>query len=192
MTWTLIRLRGLEQFMLDMIEHPDELHRLMAFLRDGHLAKLEWLEQNELLSLNNDGTYVGSGGFGWSHRATAAGLCGHVRARDMWGFAESQETVGVSPTMFAEFVLPYQLPILERFGLNCYGCCEPLDARWRLRPAEYLACGECPSPPGPTWPVWPSSWAPTIFYRSSPRPATWPCPRSMRSVSEPACDRLSA
>ena len=48
----------------------------------------------------------------------------------MWGFGESQETVGVSPEMFAEFVLPYQLPILERFGLNCYGCCEPLDKRW--------------------------------------------------------------
>ena len=50
----------------------------------------------------------------------------------MWGFAESQETVGVSPHMFAEFVFPYQLPILERFGLNCYGCCEPLDTRRRI------------------------------------------------------------
>jgi hypothetical protein len=34
--------------------------------------------------------------------------------------------------MFAEFVFPYQLPILRRFGLNCYGCCEPLDKRWPL------------------------------------------------------------
>jgi hypothetical protein len=32
--------------------------------------------------------------------------------------------------MFAEFIFPYQLPIQERFGLNCYGCCEPLDKRW--------------------------------------------------------------
>ncbi|GAI45767.1 unnamed protein product, partial [marine sediment metagenome] len=36
------------------------------------------------------------------------------------------------PEMFAEFIFPYQLPILERFGLNCYGCCEPLDKRWRV------------------------------------------------------------
>jgi hypothetical protein len=50
----------------------------------------------------------------------------------MWGFAESQETVGISPEMFAEFVFPYQVPILERFGLNCYGCCEPLDGRWHV------------------------------------------------------------
>ncbi len=34
--------------------------------------------------------------------------------------------------MFAEFIFPYQLPILERFGLNCYGCCEPLDKRWNV------------------------------------------------------------
>jgi len=34
--------------------------------------------------------------------------------------------------MFAEFVFPYQLPLLERFGLNCYGCCEPLNSRWEV------------------------------------------------------------
>jgi hypothetical protein len=59
-------------------------------------------------------------------------FCGKVRTCDMWGFAESQETVGVSPEMFAEFIFPYQLSLLSRFGLNCYGCCEPLDARWHI------------------------------------------------------------
>jgi hypothetical protein len=51
--------------------------------------------------------------------------------RDLWCLAESQETVGVSPKMFAEFILPYQIPIVNRFGLSCYGCCEPLDKRWK-------------------------------------------------------------
>jgi hypothetical protein len=50
----------------------------------------------------------------------------------MWGFSESQETVGVSPRMFEEFVFQYQLPILKRFGLNCYGCCEPVHSRWHV------------------------------------------------------------
>lgn len=131
MTWTLVNLRGLEQIMLDMVDHPDHLHRLMAFLRDGTMARLDFLEQNALFSLNNDGTYVGSGGFGWTRELPAPDFDGAVRCRDLWGFAESQETVGVSPPMFAEFVLPYQIPLLERFGLNCYGCCEPLDTRWR-------------------------------------------------------------
>ena len=130
MTWTLVNLRGLLQIMYDMVDAPEELHRVMALLRDGHLAKLDWLEEQGLLSLNNDGTYVGSGGFGWTDELPQQDFGGRVRPCDMWGFGESQETVGVSPEMYAEFVLPYQLPILSRFGLNCYGCCEPLDQRW--------------------------------------------------------------
>ncbi len=130
MTWTLVNLRGLEQIMLDMYDYPEQLHRLMAFLRDGHLAKLDFLEDNNLLSLNNDGTYVGSGGFGYTDELPQKDFDGKVRTIDMWGFGESQETSLVSPEMFAEFILPYQIPVLERFGLNCYGCCEPIDRRW--------------------------------------------------------------
>ena len=132
MTWTLVNIRGLQQMMYDMFDHSDELHKLMGFLRDGHLAKLDYLEENGLFSLNNDGTYVGSGGFGWTNHLPGSDFNGHVRTKDMWGFTESQETVGVSPEMFAEFIFPYQLPIQERFGLNCYGCCEPLDKRWHV------------------------------------------------------------
>jgi len=132
MTMTLAHLRGLEQIMLDMYDEPENLHCIMAFLRDGHLAKLDFLEQQGLLSSNLDGAYVGSGGFGYTnHLPHADSTPAQVRTQDMWGFCESQETVGVSPDMFAEFIYPYQLPILERFGLNCYGCCEPLDKRWR-------------------------------------------------------------
>jgi len=47
MTWTLVNLRGLEQIMIDMFDYPNELHQLMAFLRDGHLAKLDFLEKNQ-------------------------------------------------------------------------------------------------------------------------------------------------
>ena len=28
--------------------------------------------------------------------------------------------------------IAYQLPILKRFGLNCYGCCEPINSRWHI------------------------------------------------------------
>jgi len=131
MTWTLVNLRGLQQIMFDIYDYPDELHQLMGILRDGTLAKLDFLEENGLLSLNNDGTYVGSGGFGYTRELPQKDFDGKtVRTHDMWGFCDSQETSTSSPEMFAEFIFPYQLPILERFGLNCYGCCEPLDKRW--------------------------------------------------------------
>ncbi len=132
LTRMLVNLRGLEQTMYDVIDNPDLIHRLMAVLRDGTLAVLNDLEEEGLLSLNNDGTYVGSGGLGWSDELPQPDFDGKVRTSDMWGFCESQETVGISPQMFAEFVFPYQLPIMKRFGLNCYGCCEPLDKRWHV------------------------------------------------------------
>ena len=34
--------------------------------------------------------------------------------------------------MYEEFIFPYELPLLDRFGLNCYGCCEPVDKRWHV------------------------------------------------------------
>ena len=38
--------------------------------------------------------------------------------RDMYVWAESQETVGVGPDLFNEFVLQYQLPVVQRFRLG--------------------------------------------------------------------------
>lgn len=132
MTWTLASLRGLEQLMFDMVDNPDLVHSLMALLRDGTLALVDDLEQRGLLYLNNDGTYVGSGALGWTDHLPQTDFAGQVRTQDMWGFAESQETVSISPRMFERFVYPYQEPLLARFGLNCYGCCEPVDNRWHI------------------------------------------------------------
>jgi hypothetical protein len=132
MTWEAIKLRGLEQIMVDMYENPELLHRLMAFLRDGTLNMVKFLEQEGLYTLNNEGDYVGSGGFGWTTALPVDDFSGQVRARDMWCLSESQETIGVSPRMFEEFVFQYQLPIMQYFGLVCYGCCEPVHDRWHL------------------------------------------------------------
>jgi len=66
LTQTLVFLRGLERIMMDMYDFSDEVHSLMKFISDGTMKKVDYLEKNNLLCLNNDGTYVGSGGFGWS------------------------------------------------------------------------------------------------------------------------------
>lgn len=131
-TMPAIFLRGLENMMFDFYDHPDELKGLMQRISDGYMHKIDWLENNKLLNLNNDGTYVGSGGYGFCNQLPAADFDGTVRCKDLWGFAESQETVNLSPDMYEEFVFPYEKPILDRFGLNCYGCCEPLNGRWEI------------------------------------------------------------
>ena len=126
LTWEVARLVGLEPLMMFMYDDPQGLHRIMAWMRDEHAAYLDWIERERLVTPWNEGDYVGSGGYGYTDKLPGE------RARtlmDVWGFAESQETVGISPDMFEQFVLPYQVPLLERFGLNCYGCCEPVHQR---------------------------------------------------------------
>lgn len=131
LTQTAIFLMGLEPLMLAPYDDPDGLHALMTFLRDDHLRFIEWTEREGLLTAKNSNDYVGSGGVGYTHELPSQPVAGqnHIRLRDIWGFAESQETVGISPQQFAQFILPYQAPLLEKFGLNCYGCCEPLERR---------------------------------------------------------------
>ena len=132
LTLTAASLRGLQNIYLDFYDNPDELKALLSKVSRGWLDKLDYLEANDLLSLNSDGTYVGSGGYGFTDELPQADFDGRVRPQDMWGFADSQETVNVSAAMYEEFIFPYEKPILDRFGLNCYGCCEPLDTRWHV------------------------------------------------------------
>jgi hypothetical protein len=132
LTIVAIDLVGLEQLMTLMCMNPNGVHRLMAFLRDDHLAFAEWLEKEGLLSLNNENDYIGSGSMGYSHALPApdAEEGNPVRLNDLWVLSESQETSSVSTAMFDEFVFQYQRPILERFGRTYYGCCEPVHLRW--------------------------------------------------------------
>ena len=134
LTWDAIRMIGLEGLMLAMYDQPEGLHALMAFLRDEHLQRLAWFENAGLLTLNNEDDYVGSGGCGYTDALPQPDYVpgAPARIKDLWGLSESQETVGVSPDLFAEFIFPYQLPIISRFGCSCYGCCEPIDSRWHI------------------------------------------------------------
>ena len=131
MTWEASKLIGLENLMLAMCEHPKRVHQIMSFLRDEHMHFITAFESEGLLTPNDASDYVGSGGIGATGALRPHGTDRDVGVRlsERWGFAESQETVGISPKMFDEFVLPYQVPLLEKFGLNCYGCCEGLESR---------------------------------------------------------------
>ncbi|NQU41458.1 MAG: hypothetical protein HQ523_16035 [Lentisphaerae bacterium] len=131
LTWQAIKLWGLENLMISMYDNPDGLHRLMKFLSDEMLNFITFFEREALLNFNANGG-VGSGGLGFTTQLPSRDrpVEGPVQLKHLWGFSESQETVGVSPEMFGEFIYPYQKPLQAKFGLNYYGCCEPSEGRW--------------------------------------------------------------
>jgi len=126
-----IHLRGLEDFMCDFVTEPEWVKKMFEFLCQGKLDMLDYLEENGLLSQNIEGSWVGSGGFGYTSQIPQKAPGERIGPMDMWGFCESQETVCVDPDMYGEFIYPCHKKIMERFALNCYGCCEPFDRVWK-------------------------------------------------------------
>jgi hypothetical protein len=119
--------RGLEQIYTDLVDRPQWVHQAMSRIVDCHLSELEQCEVLNVLSLNNRNHYAGSGGNGYTRQLPQPDFDGRrVRMKDMWGFATAQMFSEVSPAMHLEFALRHEMRVLERSGLNCYGCCEPL------------------------------------------------------------------
>ncbi|MCA1808737.1 MAG: hypothetical protein LC725_04680 [Lentisphaerae bacterium] len=116
-------LRGIENIMLDMLDNPEWLHRLLGFMRDGILKTQAEAEA--------------AGDWGLAHHQNqampyaeeltdpAANVNG-IKRKQLWVFMAAQEFTSVSPAMHDEFMLQYQLPIMREFGLAAYGCCEDL------------------------------------------------------------------
>ena len=124
------QMRGHQQVFIDMYDEPDMVHEAMSIYEDGYRQLIRQYVDYNLLSLNNDGTYHASGGFGYTSQLPNSDYNpDKIRPCDIWAFAESQEMASVSPQMHEEFVRVYEKRLLEPFGLNGYGCCDPMDEK---------------------------------------------------------------
>ena len=133
--------RGIEQTFVDLIERPAWIHDALERITTGYLRSVEQMETLGVLSPGNGNTRLGSGGYAWTDALPSPGFDGrHVRLLDLWARAATQIfTDGISPAMHEEFAVRYEKRLLERFGLSCYGCCEPLDTKLHIvRPIRNL------------------------------------------------------
>jgi hypothetical protein len=133
-TYHVVNLMGMENMYCAMMAEPEDFHRLMRMVTDDLKHCLRWQEANGLLRLNNGGDYIGSGSYCFSDELPVpdsnAAKGGKVVSRDTWGHLNSQESIGISPDQFHEFVYPYYEELAKEFGLVYYGCCEPVHAYW--------------------------------------------------------------
>ena len=116
-------LRGIENIMLDMYDNPEWLHRLLSFMSNGVEKEKEEAEAAGDWSLcahqNQSMPYA-------HELPDPAPNSNGVKRSDLWCYMAAQEYTTISPAMHEEFLLRYQLPILKKFGLTAYGCCEDL------------------------------------------------------------------
>ena len=115
---------------MDLVLRPELVHAAMDRLVGAYLARLrQWRELN-VLSQPTGNNRVGSGGLGYTSQLPAEGFDpARVRPLDQWGCATAQIFSEVSPAMHEEFALRYERRWLEHFGMNYYGCCEPLHLK---------------------------------------------------------------
>jgi hypothetical protein len=127
----LIRWMGVEQAMMALYDNPDLVHAAVDRLVDAWMKELDQFEDQALLSPDCNNTRVGSGGYGYvSSLAQEVGTDEiSITPQQMWGCSNAQIFSDVSPTMHWEFALEHDMRWLERWGLNYYGCCEPLHTK---------------------------------------------------------------
>jgi hypothetical protein len=131
LTQRLMRLMSMETFFLAMYDCPDNLHAIMAMLRDNAIRLSRWAEAEGLLVLNNANQCTCGTCFNFTTLLPKRKVePGKVKLSDMWSGMDSQETVGVSPELFHEFCFPYYRELASLFGLVYWGCCEPADPIW--------------------------------------------------------------
>ena len=129
----MIQWYGIEQLFMDMIDRPDLVHRILKRFMAATHEVLDKQEAMGLLSVSNGNHRVGSGGLGITDELPPPDFNpAHVRPKDQWGTSTGQIFSEVSPAMHEEFCLQYERPYLARFGLTCYGCCEPLHNKMAL------------------------------------------------------------
>ncbi len=130
LTSKVIELMGMEAFFMAMYDAPDELHQLMAYLRDNVLRIMRWGEANDLLRVDNANQASFGSSYNFTTKPAGTGPQWSSPPVRHVGASNSQETVGVSPAMYHEFVFPYYRDACEVFGLLYYGCCEPAHPFW--------------------------------------------------------------
>ncbi|VGO14192.1 hypothetical protein PDESU_02751 [Pontiella desulfatans] len=129
----LIRWTGIENAMIGLYDDPDLYHALVDRLVDAWMVELDQFEALNVLELDNRNVRVGSGGYGYiSELPSFENAPEHVHPKDMWGCSNAQIFSEVSPDMHWEFAIEHDMRWMQRWGMNYYGCCEPLHNKAAL------------------------------------------------------------
>ena len=125
-TQDIVHLMGMENMMVAMLDSPRRFAEMLARYAEDTLEYYRFLEREALLLPTTGCQLLPQGSWCFTDELPAA----PQTTREVWGFMDSQESVSISPQMFAELVFPCYQTIAAQYGLLSYGCCEPVDKVW--------------------------------------------------------------
>ena len=126
-TQKVVHLMGMETMFYSMYDYPELFTDMMNRIANDFVAYFKHLEAEGALLQNHSFEHLSQGSLCFYDEPE---INGPVKTTDVWGYMDSQETVGLSPEMFHEFIFPCYQKIASCFGRLSYGCCEPVSTFW--------------------------------------------------------------
>ena len=119
--------RGVDKVLYDIIDRPDFIKKTVDKFAAMSTKLVDQLEEQGLLEPAQSLIHCAGG---WTDDLPKQGFNPEKpRASDCWIMGMAQMFATVSPAMHDEYEIQPLKPLLERFGLVNYGCCEPLDQK---------------------------------------------------------------
>lgn len=106
-TQDIVHIMGLENMLYALYDYPEELRQMIERIADGYIAHFDMLEKNGLLLPTTGFEETNQGSLSFTDELPHEGP---VTVGQVWGFMDSQETVGVSKEMFEELIFPAYYP----------------------------------------------------------------------------------
>ncbi len=126
-TQNIVHIMSMEDMYVAMYDAPELFKKMMDMLADDYCRYFDLLEQENRLLPTVDSVHLGQGTYCFNSVLPNENI---TKTTQVWGYMDSQETSGISPDMFAEFIFPFYKKVFERYGLLSYGCCEAVDPIW--------------------------------------------------------------
>ena len=128
LSYTLSQLLGPQEMMYQLYDEPEMVHELCAGISGAAVKICDEAEKQGHFS-NCDETFLNNPliqAMPYCREFPSPGERHTVSMKEHWIYDTAQEFEGISPEMFNEFIVEYQKPLYERFGLTAFGCCENL------------------------------------------------------------------
>jgi len=132
-----VAMRGMDNLLMDCIAAPEDVHALMGFITNAHVA--QHTERAARGWVNRVASPCGRyqvSDWAFYHCAwlDAARAAEEPVLADEWAYVSAQTSAGLGPSMYEEFVHPYSIQVGTLFpnGTVYYHGCECLDDKYPI------------------------------------------------------------